>query len=234
MRIKVYQINGELDSHRAIFLSYDSTLKEAGRVDPSIYRTVFDGNLDCNNLEEIFNQLNTDQPVSYQGHKLSVSDVVEVCDEQSDNVDPGFYFCDTIGFKNLAEFDSSKTETMRGKKMVVIEPHKPAYEALIEDNLEALQRAVRGYIEITYPFDDNAMIIGNEEAKLIGMEGNRRVNGSVYAGPLLIAADDGEGGTTDLTDEQVRQYREMFAVPEDISQAEVEADTGFVITGWSY
>ena len=78
------------------------------------------------------------------------------------------------------------------------------------------------------------MIIGNEEAKLIGMEGNRRVNGSVYAGPLLIAADDGEGGTTDLTDEQVEQYRQMFAMPEDISQAEVEADTGFVITGWSF
>ena len=76
--------------------------------------------------------------------------------------------------------------------MVIVEPHKPAYEALVEDSLESLQRAVKGYIEITYPFDDNAMVIGNEEAKLIGMEGNRRVNGSVYAGPLLIAADDGD------------------------------------------
>lgn len=234
MRIKVYQINGELDSQRLKFFGYKTALKDAGGIDPGIYRTVFDGDVDCSDLEEVFKLLNTECPVTYQGHSLSVSDVVEVCDKQSGNVDPGFYFCDTIGFKNLAEFDSSKTEPMRGKKMVVIEPHKPAYEALIEDNLEALQRAVQGYIEITYPFDDNAMVIGNEEAKLIGMEGNRRVNGSVYAGPLLIAADDGEGGTTDLTDEQVRQYREMFAVPEDISQAEVEADTGFVITGWSY
>mgnify|MGYP007102018172 CR=1 FL=1 len=50
----------------------------------------------------------------------------------------------------------------------------------------------------------------------------------------VIAADDGEGGTTDLTDEQVEQYKQMFAMPEDISQAEVEADTGFVITGWSF
>jgi len=157
-----------------------------------------------------------------------------VCDSQKGNTNPGFYFCDTIGFRNLAEFDSAKTEPLHGKKMVIIEPHKPAYEALVEDSLESLQRAVGGYIEITYPFDDNAMIIGNEEAKLIGMEGNRRVNGSVYAGPLLIAADDGEGGTTDLTDEQVEQYRQMFAMPEDISQAEVEADTGFVITGWSF
>ena len=234
MRIKVYQVNGDLDRNRTKFISYDSTLRAAGRVDPSIYKTVFDGDLDCDNLEEVFNLLNTDLPPAFQGHSLSVSDIVEVCEDQTGNNAPGFFFCDTIGFRNLAEFDSAKTEPLHGKKMVIVEPHKPAYEALVEDNLESLQRAVGGYIEITYPFDDNAMIIGNEEAKLIGMEGNRRVNGSVYAGPLLIAADDGEGGTTDLTDEQVEQYRQMFAMPEDISQAEVEADTGFVITGWSF
>ena len=234
MRIKVFQVNEDLDSHRTKFCCYDSVLKEAGRVDPSIYKTVFDGDIDCETLEEVFNLLNTDHPVTYQGHSLSVSDVVGVYGEQNGNVDPGFYFCDTIGYKSLADFDDAKTEPLHGKKMVIVEPHKPAYEALVEDSLESLQRAVGGYIEITYPFDDNAMIIGNEEAKLIGMEGNRRVNGSIYAGPLLIAADDGEGGTTDLTDEQVEQYKQMFSMPEDISQAEVEADTGFSIIGWSF
>ena len=234
MRIKVFQVNDDLDHHQTKFLSYDSTLREAGRVDPSIYRTVFDGDVDCENLEEVFNLLNTSLPPAYQGHGLSVSDVVEVCNDQTGNTDPGFYFCDSIGFRNLAEFDSAKTEPLRGKKMVIVEPHKPAYEATVEDSLESLQREVGGYIEITYPFDDNAMIIGNEEAKLIGMEGNRRINGSVYAGPLLIAADDGEGGTTDLTDEQVEHYKQMFSIPEDISDDEVQADTGFIITGWSY
>ena len=234
MRIKVFQVNGDIDYHNTKFLSYDSTLRAAGRVDPSIYRTVFDGDVDCDNLEEVFELLNTSLPAAYQGHGLSVSDVVEVCNDQTGNTDPGFYFCDTIGFRNLAEFDSAKTEPLRGKKMVIVEPHKPAYEATVEDSLESLQREVGGYIEITYPFDDNAMIIGNEEAKLIGMEGNRRINGSVYAGPLLIAADDGEGGTTDLTDEQVEHYKQMFSIPEDISDDEVQADTGFIITGWSY
>lgn len=234
MRLKVYQVNEDLDRHRTKFRDYDSVLKEAGRVDPSIYKTVFDGDVDCKSLEDVYELLNTDHPPAYQGHSLSVSDVVEVCDSQEGNADPGFYFCDSIGYKSLAEFDSAKTEPLHGKKMVIVEPHKPAYEALVEDSLESLQRAVKGYIEITYPFDDNAMVIGNEEAKLIGMEGNRRVNGSVYAGPLLIAADDGEGGTTDLTDEQVERYKQMFSMPEDISQSEVEADTGFFIAGWSY
>ena len=97
MRIKVYQINGDLDSHRTKFISYDSTLKTAGRVDSSIYKTVFDGNLDCSNLEEVFNQLNTDLPPAYQGHSLSVSDVVEVYDSQEGNTDPGFYFARQLG-----------------------------------------------------------------------------------------------------------------------------------------
>ena len=206
MRIKVFQVNEDLDSHRTKFRCYDSILKEAGHIDPGIYKTVYDGDVDCGSLEDVFNLLNSNMPPAYQGHSLSVSDVVGVYDDQTGNVDPGFYFCDTIGYKSLADFDDAKTEPLHGKKMVIVEPHKPAYEAVVGDTLESLQRAVGGYIEITYPFDDNAMIIGNEEAKLIGMEGNRRINGSVYAGPLLIAADDGEGGTTDLTDELPAWY----------------------------
>jgi hypothetical protein len=234
MRIIVYQINGDLDRYSTKFTGYDNTLKQAGRIDPSIYKTVFDGDVDCNDLEDVFNLLNTDLPPAYQGHSLSVSDVVEVVKDSEGVTTPGFYFCDNIGYRSLADFDSAKTEPLHGKKMVIVEPHKPAYEALVDDSLESLQRAVGGYIEITYPFEDNAMVIGNDEAKLIGMEGNRRINRSIYAGPLLIAADDGEGGTTDLTDEQIERYKQMFAQPEDISQAEVEADTGFIITSWTF
>ena len=44
---------------------------------------------------------------------------------------------------------------------------------------------------------------------------------------MLIAGDDGQGGTTDLTDEQIKKYTEMFYEPEDISDEEVKADTWF-------
>lgn len=76
------------------------------------------------------------------------------------------------------------------------------------------------------------MILGNEEAKLCGMEGNRRLFGSVYAGPIFITRDNGEGDLCALTDEQVKTYGEMFAVPEDISPAEVQRDVGFTFYGW--
>ena len=218
MKVRIYQINKKLDTENALFMGFDYAEKHGG-VAPSTYMCVFDGSLDFSDIEEIYALCNTEHPIGYYGHSLSVSDIVETGD--------GCYFCDSIGFKKLADFDSGKAQPMIGKRMLVIEPHKVPYESVIPDNLESLQDAVGGYIEITYPFEDNAIVISNEESKLIGMDGNRRVNGQIYAGPMLISADDGSGELTDLTDEQITKYTEMFRYPEEISQEEVENDTGF-------
>ena len=219
MKVRIYQINKELDTENALFMGFDFAENHGG-VDPSTYSCVFDGSLDFSDIEEVYALCNTGHPIGYNGHSFSVSDIVET--------DDGCYFCDSIGFKKLAEFDSSKVEPLIGKRMLVIEPHKAPYEAVIPDKLESLQEAVSGYIEITYPFEDNAIVISNEESKLIGMDGNRRVNGQIYAGPMLISADDGSSGLTDLTDEPIAKYAGIFRHPEEISREEVENDTGFV------
>ena len=218
MKVRIYQINKELDTENALFMGFDFAEKHGG-VDPSVYKCVFDGSLNCSDIEDVYALCNTEHPIGYNGHSLSVSDIVEL--------DNTCHFCDSIGFKQLTDFDSSKAESLIGKRMLVIESHKAPYEAVIPDKLESLQEAVGGYIEITYPFEDNAIVISNEESKLIGMDGNRRVNGQIYAGPMLISADDGSGELTDLTDEQITKYTEMFRYPEEISQEEVENDTGF-------
>ena len=75
MRIKVHQIDNKLDRYNTGFRSYDSVMKTAGRVDPSIYKTVYDGNVDADNLEAIYTLCNTDHPVGYNGHSMSVGDV---------------------------------------------------------------------------------------------------------------------------------------------------------------
>ena len=218
MKVRIYQINKELDTENALFMGFDFAEKHGG-VDPSTYMCVFDGSLGFSDIEEVYALCNTEHPIGYNGHSLSVSDIVET--------DDGCYFCDSIGFKKLADFDLSKVEPLIGRHMLVIEPHKTPYESTIPDKLESLQEAVSGYIEITYPFEDNAIVISNEESKLIGMDGNRRVNGQIYAGPMLISAEDGSGELTDLTDEQITKYTEMFWYPEEISQEEVENDTEF-------
>lgn len=226
MKVKIYQVEEYLDRYHTMFCCYDSVIQQAGRVDSSIYKTIFDGNVDVPDLEALYLKCNLEHPVGYNGHSLSPSDVVELEDGTC-------HFCDTLGFKELKDFDPSKTIPLEGRRMIVLEPHKAPYVMQIPDELEALQQAVGGYIEVTYPFDDNAILIGNEEAKLIGLEGNRRIGHSIYAGNLLIAADDGEGGTTDLTDEQISKYTQMFQQPEDISHEEVQGDMHFQFIAFS-
>ena len=123
----------------------------------------------------------------------------------------------------LAETSLNHTDSNR---MLIVPPGDNPYDAYIYDSLEALQGMVDGYIECKYPFNDNAFVIGNEEARLNGLQGNRRINGEIYAGTILVAADDGCGGTKALTDEQVREYAGKLWQPEDISPAEV-ADVHF-------
>lgn len=224
MKIKVFQVDPARDQHNTLFRSYDSAMKSAGRIDPSIYKTVFDGNVEAEDLEDVFAVLNFSQPVGYNGHCLSVSDIVEIDGS-------GFFYCDSFGFQELKDFDASKVAPINGYRMLVIEPRKAPYEMVIPEGLEPLQQAVGGWIECTYPFDDNTYVIGNEEAKLIGLEGNRRINGQIYAGTILIAGDDGEGGTMDLTDEQIDKYTEMFKVPENITPEEVQNDIWFAFVG---
>lgn len=124
----------------------------------------------------------------------------------------------TKGAQPLAECSLTHTESC---KMLVVPPGNTPYDAYVYDSLEALQGMVDGCIECTYPFEDNAFIIGNDEARINGMQGNRRINGNIYAGTILVAADDGIGGTKDLTDEQVKEYAGKLWQPEDISPAEV-------------
>jgi hypothetical protein len=125
---------------------------------------------------------------------------VKTCEE-------GFFFCDNIGWKTI-EFDKSQASEMEGIRMLMILPHHSPIETYVRDELDSLQLAVSDHgedalIEFTYPFDDDCMILGNEEAKLNGMEGNRRLGESIYAGPIFITRDDGVGGLCNLTDEQV-------------------------------
>ncbi len=110
--------------------------------------------------------------------------------------------------------------------VVMVEPHKAPYVTKIEDELSSLQKAVGGYIETVYN-GDGTIIICNEEGKLKGLEGNRRIRdgASVIAGTFFVVGDDGENFRS-LTESEVVRYMDRFKEPEDISQDEVEADMG--------
>lgn len=110
--------------------------------------------------------------------------------------------------------------------VVMVEPHKTPYVIEIADALSALQKAVGGYIEVVGN-GDGTLIICNEEGKLLGLEGNRRIHDgmSIIAGTFFVVGEDGENFRS-LTESEVVKYMDRFKEPEDIDQDEVEADMG--------
>jgi hypothetical protein len=129
-------------------------------------------------------------------------------------VDNGCYFCDEFSFTPI-RFDSAQTHKPDNLlRVVAVESGRPAYEAEISNSLRAFQQAVRGNIEVFYPFDDDAVIICNEDGKIDGLPLNRVIHGETMVGNLVIVGDDGEGEFRSLTDEQTQQYLAEFSEPQ--------------------
>lgn len=225
MRVKIYQINAENDENAKRFSPF-SYAEEHGGVNSDMYKQVYFGDLDTDDLEGVFAKLNeSDKPPLYKGTSLSVSDVVEVFDSEDSNADSKCFYVDSVGYKELDNFDTSLCEEMDGEKAVYITPHHtPLVLNMHINDYKDLSAAVGGLIELTHPFNDEACVVGNDEAKLIGMDGNRRIGQSIYAGPILIVGDTGDEYFEPLTDEQADFYADKFKEIEDISEEEVQSD----------
>lgn len=182
----IYQINVDRDTANVCFIGMESLEKIKGtkEVNAAAYDRVYDGKMDCISLENIYQKFNVDHPADYKGRSLSVSDVVEI--RESDTLNPGFYFVDSIGFKSIS-FDKSlckePVEAGSGKiSVLLVEPDRYPRMIEIDDTLEAMQAVVGGDIEEYMPFEDEVAIVCHEEGKLIGLPPNR----AVYAEPETV------------------------------------------------
>lgn len=217
MRVNIYHINKARDVNGKLYSVYQN----GDVVDPSIYDEVFSAELDTTNLEEIHRMMKFEGHPLMRAANLTVSDVVVVNGRA--------HICQPRGFEEI-DFDVSKTQKPDNlMRVVYVEPNKPAYVADVEHTLEAEQKAVGGgLIQTLYFEDDNTTIIANDESKLMGMPGNRRFGdgSTIVAGPFFVVGIAGDDFRS-LTDEEVEKYMDKFAVPDQISQDEVEADMGF-------
>ena len=222
----IYQINTDRDDNRICFLGLDTLerFQHSKEVDPVLYDRVYDGKLDCNSLETIYEKFNINHPADYKGRSLSVSDVVEI--RESDTLNPGFYFVDSIGFKSIP-FDKSlckePVEAGSGKiSVLLVEPNKYPKMIEIDDTLEAMQAVVGGDIEEYMPFEDEVAIICNEEGKVNGLPPNRAVYeensremqdiicGKFFVTYAPFEVERFQSLPPDLAD----KYREKFKYPE--------------------
>ena len=111
-------------------------------------------------------------------------------------------------------------------------------EVMLKNNLDALQKAVsigcdyQGLIEVV-GLEDGACIICNEEGKLLGLEGNRRLGGDILAGVFYVVGEDKCGNFVSLTEAQMEHYSRRFWEPERFSMGDItDLIYAFIHMGW--
>lgn len=115
-------------------------------------------------------------------------------------------------------------------RVLVVAPLQKPVIKMIENTLEAQQEIVEGDIEYIN-IEDDAVLVCNEEGKLMNLQANRRVGYDVIAGIFFIAHDDGSEYLKSLKDEQIEKYMERFNEIEHIEQEELQIITGLSMKG---
>lgn len=223
MKINIYQINRDRDPQRLKFLGLDAARQtlHSSELDCAAYDKVYSGDVKCRNLEDVFVLFNSGKPEGFRGHSLSVSDVVEV--EDAASITPGFYFCDSIGFKEIPfqpEQTVNVTVPQNTIQVVLVEPGKLARIAEVGTTLDAMQWTVGGSIEAYYPFEEQVCIVCNDEGKINSLPLNRAIRDEdtneivdAIAGTFFICDCSGESFGS-LSKEQQKRYLEKYRLPE--------------------
>lgn len=106
-------------------------------------------------------------------------------------------------------------------KVLKVKPHEHPEVYMLKNTLEAIQEAVGGYIDIV-GLDDNVCILLNDEGKLIGLEGNRRIGSDIIVGDFFVCGSDEEGNLTSLSEEALDTYTKIFYEPQEFTKEEIE------------
>ena len=175
MKIRIWQIQEDLDSDHVLFADLDHLRKAGGKlVDSRPYAMVFEGNVKENSLEGVFSRFNSGRvPQNYFARSLSVSDVVEVVD--ADGLETGFYFCDRVGFCSV-EFDPAAAKG-KSLRIILIHPCKKPIVAHIPAVLELYQMIVGGTVQgiSSWFAPDPVMLCCNDDGKLKELPYNRLI-----------------------------------------------------------
>ena len=118
---------------------------------------------------------------------------------------------------------------MKQKELIVlmVEPGQHPKVTKIKDDLDALQKAVsigadyQGLIEFVN-LGNGDCIMCNEEGKLIGLEGNRRLGNDILVGVFYIMSENEDGELVSLSEKKIKRYTELFWAPETFGRAEIE------------
>lgn len=105
--------------------------------------------------------------------------------------------------------------------VLVVEPEKIPVAKEISGSLAEMQEIVGGYIEVTYPFEEQVALVCNEEGWVIGLQANRGLrdeDGALYdivCGTFFLCGAPADSDHfTSLTTEQIKKFEMRFHTPE--------------------
>lgn len=116
-------------------------------------------------------------------------------------------------------------------KVLVVEPGKHPRVTTLANDLDSLQKAVsigadyQGLIEII-SIGNGDCLLCNEEGKLIGLDGNRRLGNDIIVGVFYIMGEDEDGNLVSLSERKIKHYTKLFWEPEVFDRTDIE-DTLF-------
>lgn len=104
MNITLYQMIPELDDNRLLFEPLNAIRVTFGNTFPAeLYEIVFEGDVEAENAEKVFEIFNIALPSGYRGRSMSISDVLEIKNDNGSE----FLYCNPFGFKTI-KFDKEK------------------------------------------------------------------------------------------------------------------------------
>lgn len=101
---RVWQLSPDVDI-RMKFIGYDKLCQGFGQLNPDNYQQVYDGAVETNDLEMLYDKFRYTSPKGYSGHVLSMSDVLELYDDLGSS----FYYVDRFGFQQV-DFEQSTAQ----------------------------------------------------------------------------------------------------------------------------
>lgn len=117
-------------------------------------------------------------------------------------------------------------------RAIVVEPMKMPRVEEVGNTLQELQQAVGGSIEVVpAELGDDALVICNEEGKIMGLPYNRCVYDAdgipydVIAGTFILCDENLDGEFVSITPEHEAKYMERYSREMILSHAEPLRDT---------
>ena len=95
MRVKIFNIKQEEEVFNKFAFMGTRMIGGKNKVDKNNYRLCGEGYIYGEGLDDVFYELNTSRPFWYEGHSLSVSDVVYLADQDK------YFFCEPIGWTDV-------------------------------------------------------------------------------------------------------------------------------------